>query len=81
MHVAFSLPVCLTLPSSCPQLDVRSNEAVCLSSSDEQSLLVVSYADISSCLGAAFHELLQSSEENPSSSLSPSSSSRHTNTA
>lgn len=79
-----SLFVCLSV--CCSKLDVRSNEPVCLSSSDEQSLLVVSYSDISNCLGTAFHELLQPSEENPSSSLSspspPSSSSsaRHTNT-
>ncbi|XP_065668599.1 PAN2-PAN3 deadenylation complex subunit pan3 isoform X2 [Hydra vulgaris] len=41
------------------KLDSGSSERICLSSRDEQSILVVSYHDIKACLETAFSELTQ----------------------
>jgi len=41
------------------KLDAGSSERVCLTSRDEQSILVVSYHDLKACMESAFSELLQ----------------------
>ena len=45
------------------QLDSGLPEKMCLMSRDEQSVLVVSYAELKQCFMAAFSELLQSSQQ------------------
>lgn len=48
--------------STLNKLDTGSAERICLSSRDEQSILVVSYHDLKACLETAFSELIQMSE-------------------
>jgi len=48
--------------STLNKLDAGSTERICLSSRDEQSILVVSYHDLKACMETAFSELIQSSE-------------------
>ncbi|XP_043465158.1 PAN2-PAN3 deadenylation complex subunit pan3 [Leptopilina heterotoma] len=45
------------------KLDSGSYDKVCLMSRDEQSVLVVSYAELRQCLDTSFEELVQSSKE------------------
>lgn len=45
------------------KLDAGSQDKVCLMSRDEQSILVVSYAELRQCLETSFGELLQSTKE------------------
>ena len=49
-------------PPSPSQLDAGVQENVLLHSRDEQSVLVVSYADLKSCLETTFTELLSSAQ-------------------
>ena len=44
----------------CPQLDSGVDESVALHSRDEQSVLVVSYAELKTCLQTTFSEVLSS---------------------
>jgi len=44
------------------KLDAGCSDRICLSSRDEQSILVVSYHDLKACLETAFSELLQMSQ-------------------
>ena len=48
------------------QLDSAVPEKLCLMSRDEQSVLVVSYAELKQCFMVAFSELLQSSQSSQS---------------
>ncbi|XP_043585940.1 PAN2-PAN3 deadenylation complex subunit PAN3 isoform X1 [Bombus pyrosoma] len=45
------------------KLDSGSEDKVCLMSRDEQSILVVSYAELRQCLETSFGELIQSAKE------------------
>ncbi len=40
------------------QLDVGTTERICLTSRDDQSVLVVSYHDLKACLETAFNHLV-----------------------
>lgn len=66
-----------SLPPSLPflQVDSGSFENVALHSRDEQSVLVVSYADLKTCLEKTFAEVLSSSGQQQSSISSSHSSS------
>ena len=46
-----------------PEVDAGTYDNVSLHSRDEQSVLVVSYADLKSCLEKTFSELLSASSE------------------
>ncbi|XP_033223809.1 PAN2-PAN3 deadenylation complex subunit PAN3 isoform X2 [Belonocnema kinseyi] len=45
------------------KLDSGSHDKICLMSRDEQSVLVVSYAELRQCLDTSFEELVQSAKE------------------
>ena len=49
------------------QLDAGVPEKVCLMSRDEQSVLVVTYADLKQCFESAIGEVLQASQPGSSS--------------
>lgn len=51
---SFSLPGFIVPP---PQLDTGVAENVMLHSRDEQSILIVSYADLKACIDATFTQL------------------------
>ena len=53
-----SLSLFLSLSLPLTQLDAGVHENIALYSRDEQSVLVVSYADIKSCLHSTFSEVL-----------------------
>ena len=57
LSLSLSLSVSLS-PPSLLQLDAGVHEKIALYSRDEQSVLVVSYADIKSCLHSTFTEVL-----------------------
>lgn len=44
------------------QLDAGSPEKVCLMSRDQQTVLLVSYADLKQCFESAYNELIQASQ-------------------
>ncbi|XP_015585889.1 PAN2-PAN3 deadenylation complex subunit PAN3 [Cephus cinctus] len=46
------------------KLDSGSHDKICLMSRDEQSVLVVSYAELRQCLETSFGELVQSAKDN-----------------
>lgn len=52
------------------KLDAGSSEKICLMSRDEQSVLVVSYAELKQCFTAAFSEILQASSQSSSMGFS-----------
>jgi PAB-dependent poly(A)-specific ribonuclease subunit 3 len=45
---------------SIAKLDVRSDEEIVLSTPDEKSLIIVTYADVARCLDIAFNEIASS---------------------
>lgn len=45
------------------KLDTGSHDKICLMSRDEQSVLVVSYAELRQCLETSFGELVQSTKD------------------
>ncbi|XP_008483527.1 PAN2-PAN3 deadenylation complex subunit PAN3-like [Diaphorina citri] len=51
------------------KLDAGTQEKICLMSRDEQSVLVVSYAELKQCLDQSFHELSSSASLTPKSTL------------
>lgn len=52
------------------QLDCGVPEKLCLMSRDEQSVLVVSYAELKHCFMTAFSELIQSSQSSQQAAFS-----------
>ncbi len=50
------------------QLDAGVGENVALHSRDEQSVLVVSYADVKACLDSTFSEVLHAVDDGSSAS-------------
>ena len=48
----------------CLQLDAGVSEKICLSSSDETAVIVVSYAELKRCFESAFSDLLQANLTN-----------------